>query len=266
MFDDALAAMALHAAGYTLPAIVAPWLLDAQCPDGGWAYDAPYDPNRRRRALSQRAERLFDSDSNTSGYVVMSLEAITTPPWSSDPFAFFDTVRDPAHGGWSYSSAFLATDANSTALVIQAYASAGVPLPHGGLGALRDLQYQKCGAWAYTWNGNAIGDPDVGATIAAIPAILLDALPIPPGHRSPRTCRTCPPAPEVLTRRCSVDGSDRRDRTGFRHRADRAGPGRRGHRRGERLRGACGRAARGPRRRTRATGRRPIASRSTPST
>ena len=44
---------------------------------------------------------------------------------ASDPFAFFETVRDPDHGGWSYSTAFIATDANSTGLVLQAYVAGG---------------------------------------------------------------------------------------------------------------------------------------------
>ncbi len=181
VFDDALAVLGVAAAGLVQPAAVAKWLIDAQCPDGGWAYDAPYDPKHDDAHCHRGPNDFFDSDSNTTGYVVMALEALSMPSWGADPFAFFATVRDPVHGGWSYGASFLATDTNSTALVIQAYTAAGHPVPHGGIGALRHLQHTKCGAWAYTWNGDAIGDPDVGATIAAVPAILLDPLPIPPG-------------------------------------------------------------------------------------
>lgn len=73
---------------------------------------------------------------------------------------------------------FLATDANSTALVLQAYDAAARPIPHGGLRSLRDLQHPDCGAFAYTWNGSAIGDPDVGATIGAVPALVGKAFPV----------------------------------------------------------------------------------------
>jgi hypothetical protein len=172
--------MALHAAGFVLPAIVGQWLLHAQCPDGGWAYDAPYDPAHDDAHCHSGDNDFFDSDSNTTSYVVMALESIGMPSWEASPFAFFGTLRDPQHGGWSYGASFLATDANSTALVIQAYASAGKKIPAGGLASLRGLQYPACGAWAYSWNGDVIGDPDVGATIAAVPAVLLDPLPIGP--------------------------------------------------------------------------------------
>jgi hypothetical protein len=181
VFDDALATIALHAAGYAPPPIVGQWLLQAQCPDGGWAYDAPYDPIHDDAHCHSGPNDFFDSDSNTTGYVVMALEAVGMASWVHDPFRFLETLRDPEHGGWSYDASFVATDANSTALVIQAYTSAGRSVPRGGLAALRHLQHARCGAWAYSWNGNVIGGPDVGATIAAIPAVLRDPLPIAPG-------------------------------------------------------------------------------------
>jgi hypothetical protein len=180
VFDDALVVLALSSAGVALPPVVAQWLITGQCPDGGWAYDAPYDPSHDDAHCHSGDNDFFNSDSNTTAYVVMALERMGIVSWGANPFAFLKTLRDPVHGGWSYDASFLATDANSTALVIQAYASAGVNVPRGGLAALRGLQYQKCGAWAYNWNGSVIGDPDVGATIAAVPAVLLDPLPILP--------------------------------------------------------------------------------------
>jgi hypothetical protein len=178
---DALAVLALVSAGSPPPARASTWLLDAQCPDGGWAFDEPYDRVHDDAHCHSGDSDFFDSDSNTTGYVVQALEATGHAAWSASPFDFFDTLRDPVHGGWSYSGSFIATDANSTALVLQAYASALVPVPLGGLIALRKLQYRACGAWAYNWNGDILGDPDVGATIAAIPAVLGKPLPIAPG-------------------------------------------------------------------------------------
>jgi hypothetical protein len=89
------------------------------------------------------------------------------------------------YGGWSYDLSFVSTDANSTALVLQAYAAAHVAAPKGGLAALRDLQYPGCGAWAYSWSGTSLGPPDIGATIGAIPGLLLDPLPIAHGAIRP---------------------------------------------------------------------------------
>ena len=111
--------------------------------------------------------------------------SLSTRPVSArsphDPFAFFDTVRDPLHRGWAYSTGFITTDTNSTALVLQAYAAAGIEAPTGGPKALRQLQDLSCGAWAFTWDGDEPGEPDVGASIGAVPGIL--GIPFPLGGR-----------------------------------------------------------------------------------
>jgi hypothetical protein len=178
VFDQALGVLALVGAGATLPAGATQWLLDGQCPDGGWAYDAPYDSAKDNpHCVSDPATDFFSSDTNTTSYVVQALEAADDAAYA-DPFAFLATARDPVKGGWAYSTAFITTDANSTALVLQAYAAAAVALPRGGRFALRQLQYARCGAWAYSYDGAVKGPPDVGATIGAVPGLLLDPLPI----------------------------------------------------------------------------------------
>jgi len=178
VFDDALATLALESAGLKPSIAVTDWLLAAQCPDGGWAYDEPYAPGTDDDACYDgTANDFFTSDSNTTSYVIQALEAANRASFGADPFAFFDTVRDGTHGGWSYSTGFIATDANSTALVLQAYAAAGKPVPAGGRIALRALQYPRCGAWAYTYDGPRRGAADVGATIGAVPGLLLKPLP-----------------------------------------------------------------------------------------
>jgi hypothetical protein len=179
VLDDALAALALRAARVTPDASVAGWLIAAQCPDGGWAYDKPYDPGTDDADCFDGSQNdFFTADSNTTSYVVQALEALGDDAWTDDPFAYFDTVRDPAHGGWSYSGDFVATDANSTALVLQAYDAAGRTIPSGGMDALRALQYSTCGAFAYNWNGSDLGPPDIGATIGAVPALAHQAFPV----------------------------------------------------------------------------------------
>jgi hypothetical protein len=181
VLDDALAVLALEADDVRPTKRASAWLLDAQCPDGGWAFDQPWDPIHDDAHCHSGDSDFFDSDSNTTSYVVQALVANGHTRWTYDPFAFFDTLRDPDKGGWSYSGSFIDTDANSTSLVLQAYAADGVHVPSGGVAALRALQHTDCGAWAYSWNGDSRGDPDVGATIAAVPAVLLDPLPIQPG-------------------------------------------------------------------------------------
>jgi len=180
VLDDALALLAVESSDVTPATRAANWLLAAQCPDGGWAYDKPYDPSTDDVHCDDGSGTdFFPSDSNTTSYVVQGLAAMAaTARIEADPFAYFDTVRDPLNGGWSYAASFIATDANSTALVLQAYAAVGLITPHGALAALRRLQYPTCGAFAYSWNGTVKGAPDIGTTIGAVPGLLLKSFPV----------------------------------------------------------------------------------------
>ncbi|HEY6566140.1 MAG TPA: hypothetical protein VI341_01365 [Actinomycetota bacterium] len=180
VFDQALAVLALETVG--VPRVsTTTWLLDAQCPDGGWAYDAPYasgtDDDHCDGDGGSDTD-FFTSDTNTTAYVIQALEYINRDDYTVDPFTYLNDVRDPDRGGWGYSAGF-GTDANSTALVLQAYAADEQALPAGSRKALRKLQYASCGAWAFTRTAGGKGDPDVGATIGAIPGVRTTPLPIP---------------------------------------------------------------------------------------
>jgi hypothetical protein len=177
VFDDAMALLAIESAGVTPGSTTANWLLAAQCPDGGWAYDQPYEGvSDDAHCYDGSPTDYFSSDSNTTSYVVQALTNMSKTDWVADPFAFFPTVRDHTKG-WGYSAGFT-TDANSTALVLQAYATAGLPTPSGGMTALRKLRYPACGAFAYSYDGSKKTDPDVGATIGAVPGILRATFPL----------------------------------------------------------------------------------------
>ncbi len=173
VFDDALAVLALEATGLTPALRAASWLLTAECPDGGWAYDEPYDSSTDDAdCWDGTVGDYFPADSNTTGYVVQALVGMQATDWSGTaPFDFFDAIR--AGGGWPYSAGFDA-DANSTGLVIQAYAAAGIAVPSGGMIALRKFQNLRCGAFAFSVGGPA----DVGATIGAVPGLMRKAFPL----------------------------------------------------------------------------------------
>ena len=192
VFDQALAILAIKASGQTPDAMAATWLADAQCPDGGWQFDRPHraSENGHCRDVSNPGD-FFRSDTNTTAYAVMALEGLGNPP--SDPFAFFAAFRDPAYGGWGYTAGFRRTDANSTALVIQAYAADGRVLPKGAMNALRRLQY-RCGAVAYSFTdaGRRTGR-DVGASIGAVLGFLHDPLPVTPISLGTPWASTCRP-------------------------------------------------------------------------
>jgi hypothetical protein len=175
VFDTALAVLAIEAAGAAAPTNATDFLLDQQCGDGGWDFDGT-SAGEGVHCVSDPATDFFPSDTNTTALVVMALHAagVPTPP---GPFDYFDAIRDEERGGWGYSRQARATDANSTGLVLQAYAAEGLAPPSGARKALRSLQYGTCGAFAFTFVGGAKGDPDLGATIGAVPGLLRKAFP-----------------------------------------------------------------------------------------
>lgn len=172
VFDQALAILALRAAGVELSTQARRWLASAQCRDAGWQYDEPAsaDDDRHCRSTVDPNGDFFTSDSNTTSLAVQVLRGGTRV---SDALAFLTTLRDGS-AGWGYSQCCRTTDTNSTAMVIQAYVAAGVAVPPGGFAALRELQL-SCGAWPYQAGAPA----DIGATIGAILGILRQPLPVP---------------------------------------------------------------------------------------
>ena len=183
VFDDALAVLALEAAGTPVSDDSIQWLVDAQCADGGWQYSKPASANDDEHCLStvRPTKDYFQSDTNTTSYVIQAVDAAGGASFATDPFTFFDAIRDGQRHGWGYTWGFQTTDANSTALVIQAFAAAGTPVPVDALAALRKLQDPACGGWSFTWTGSHRTDPDPGSTIGAILGLLQQPLPVPAG-------------------------------------------------------------------------------------
>jgi hypothetical protein len=192
VFDQALAILALRSAGVVPTEAETAWLANAQCPDGGWQFDRRYRTaeNAHCRDVDDPNDFFF-SDTNTTAYAVMALQDLSGV--AGDPFAFFDAIRDGTYHGWGYTWGFRRTDANSTALVIQAYASQAIALPTGGLGALRSLQY-PCGAVAFSFtDAGARTGKDVGATIGAVLGFLGAPLPVAPVTPTAPWASLCPP-------------------------------------------------------------------------
>lgn len=185
VYEHALAMLALAAVDAGPSRAATAWLARAQCDDGGWQNDDPPGPDEDEHCLDRvdPGGDFFTSDTNTTGVAVQALEVGrgSAAP-ARDPFDFFAAIRDPEFGGWGYTWGFETTDANSTALVVEAFAAAGRRLPSGALAALKALQYRRCGAWAYSWADDGRGGvvrtpPDVGATIQAIQGVLQQPLP-----------------------------------------------------------------------------------------
>lgn len=208
----ALASLALAAAGKEINDPAADWLVEGQCPDGGWQFDRPHQASEDEHCFDDSTDPMGQpvdfttSDTNTTSYVV---QALATRPRSldlrADPFDYFRTAKDRVKGGFRYSHEREQfgepsyTDANSTALVIQAYRTRG-SIPVRALPALKELQYARCGslqgAFAYTWKkvGDRLvrspsrkearaeeengGSTVAGATIGAIQGLMKEPLPL----------------------------------------------------------------------------------------
>jgi hypothetical protein len=187
VFEHALALLALQGAGVQFSTQSVVWLAEAQCGDGGWQFDEPAGPGDNNHCFNDQLESdPFQSDTNTTSLAIQVLAYIeeSPPEPAVNPFKFLKKIRDDVFKGWGYSWDVATTDSNSTALVLQAYASQGLEPPKGSRRALRRLQYPVCsgkkraGAFAFTWSDDD-GDghasrtaPDAGATIGGIQGLL----------------------------------------------------------------------------------------------
>jgi hypothetical protein len=207
VLNQALVILALEGAGAEPSKRSLRWLASAQCRDGGWQYDKPSKKADDRHCRSGDGD-FFASDTNTTSYALMALEAAEVRiPLAHNPWDYFRAQRagivksDKMGRGWGYDLSRSLTDANSTGLVLQAYAAANKRPPRGSVKALKNLQYRRCGAargaFAYSWERRNGGwhrtGRDVGATIGGILGLLRRPLPVgaPKGFKAAPTPRPC---------------------------------------------------------------------------
>lgn len=201
VFTHALVMLALRSANEDVEQSADEWLANAQCEGGGWRFDAPATPDDDTDCSS--ADGSATADTNTTSLAVQALASTPAeidPP--SSPFHFFDKARDVRKNGWLYTLPRYCmdclTDANSTSLVLQAYAVSDIRPPRGARSALLNLRYKSCGdlfgTFAYSWerrNGELARFPSksdarkaaetvTGATLSAVLGVLLQELPVPP--------------------------------------------------------------------------------------
>jgi hypothetical protein len=128
-YQQGLALAALAAAGIKGPAqagAAITWLVDEQCPDGGWT-----SPDIALNACDGQPVDYAGPDTNSTALAVDGLAAqgALTPSASAGALGFLSTGQDP-DGGWSYfpntEAAPGSTDPDSTALVIQSLIALGV--------------------------------------------------------------------------------------------------------------------------------------------
>jgi len=162
IFDQALVMLALFSTGQPVPEGAAQYLLDSQCTDGAWALFG--------------GTTAGTGDTNTTALAVQALLVTDHRNEIGEAFAYFHRVQND-DGGFPYqnpSDYGTDTDANSTAVVLQALLAAGESLsnwtPSGTdpLGALVALHDPTSGT--FFWQA-AMPYPNVLATAQAIPAV-----------------------------------------------------------------------------------------------
>ncbi|HEU4328761.1 MAG TPA: prenyltransferase/squalene oxidase repeat-containing protein [Roseiflexaceae bacterium] len=196
--DHAYALLGLAATGQSIPPEALAALDKLQLPDGGWSFDGT--------AAS-------GSDTNTTALVAQALVAAGSKGATLDKAVAYLKSQQNSDGGFPYSKASSfgsASDANSTAAVIQGLLAAGVDprtLKQGAADPLTALVAFQNSTGALRYQTAAPEDNDL-ATAQAIPALLLKPHPLKraslPAQSAPAA--TAPSAPSA--RLPGTGGSD----------------------------------------------------------
>lgn len=158
VYSGALVVLALHAAGASVEGQAVDGFLSYRLPDGSYSFNGDPTPG--------------SGDSNTTALVVQALVAAGADADQVAPSLAYFLAAQNDDGGWTYqkpSPYGEATDANSTALVLQAVLAAGESPSawNNPTGALLALQTDKGGL---AFNADTPGD-NLLATVQAIPAL-----------------------------------------------------------------------------------------------
>ncbi|MEZ4507400.1 MAG: prenyltransferase/squalene oxidase repeat-containing protein [Thermomicrobiales bacterium] len=163
-YDHALGLQALVATGEPVPDTAIQAARDSQIEDGSWAFDGSTTAGA--------------GDTNTTAQMVMGLIAAGVHDEMVDRGLAYLAGATNDDGGYPYQPG-AESDANSTALVLQAFIASGDPALADALdealGALLDMQNES-GAFAYM---RSVPDDNQFATAQAIPAVAGVAFPLP---------------------------------------------------------------------------------------
>jgi prenyltransferase beta subunit len=167
-----LAILALQSAQRPIPAAAIAYTKNAQQDDGSWAWDGSAGTA---------------GDTNSTAFAAQALLAAGEPAGSNpvtQALAYYKGIQNE-DGGWPYqnpSEYGTATDANSTAVTIQAILAAGQD-PAGadwtaeeGNTAIAALETLQNASGAFAWQA-AMPDDNLLATIQALPALAGKAFP-----------------------------------------------------------------------------------------
>jgi hypothetical protein len=169
---QALVLLALKARGETIPPAAVSWLIGAQGPEGGWAFDG--------------STAAGAADTNTTGLALQALAAVgaASDPAVAKAVAYLRAQQN-ADGGFAYQKApDAASDSNSTAMAIMGLLAAGedpagATWTQGGKGPVAFLLQMQNASGALRYQQTQPED-NAGATYQALPALVELTLPITP--------------------------------------------------------------------------------------
>jgi len=168
-----LSVLALASAERPIPATAVEYITDAQQENGSWAWDGSAETA---------------GDTNTTAFAVQALLAAGQDAGSapiSNALAYYKAIQNE-DGGWPYQSPSdygTATDANSTAVTIQAIVAAGGDPAGagwtlaGGSTPVAALEALQNPSGAFAWQA-AMPDDNLLATVQALPALAGKAFPL----------------------------------------------------------------------------------------
>ena len=188
-YDQGLALSALQAAGVNAPAASISWLVQAQCPDGGWTAPDPVDnPCDGDPGLGA------GPDTNTTAQALQGLaDQGDLPSATANSALGFLTAGQNADGGWAYdpnaADNHQTSDPDSTALVIQALLAMGLEpdgaqfnqdghTPTSSLLSYQVTSGPDAGAFYSPFGSPTTGD--LFATFQAVPALMGSNFPFDP--------------------------------------------------------------------------------------
>jgi hypothetical protein len=166
-----LGVLALSSVGRPIPEAAVTYIEEGQQENGGWAWDGT-------------AETV--ADTNTTAFAVQALAAAGQTGEDaaiSMAMEYYQAIQNE-DGGWPYqnpSDFGTATDANSTALAIQAILAAGQDpadwTAASGQDPIAALESFQNESGAFAWQA-AVPDDNLLATVQALPALAGEALPL----------------------------------------------------------------------------------------
>ena len=181
-YDQGFSLSALKAANVSADGPARTWLVDQQCPDGGWAL-----PDIATNTCTEDPTTFTGPDTNSTSLALQGLAAqgALTSSIRDNALTFLHGAQN-TDGGWGYQPTN-PSDPDSTALVMQGLLAMGQVPTSSTLATLLSFQIATgADAGALTFPG---GDPTTGnviATYESVPALAGLAFPISP-----------PPAPTV---------------------------------------------------------------------